>query len=1207
MSKQVHCPECQSENTPGSKFCNSCGARLPKSTSILCPRCQTPNPHNNFYCDSCGGRLHAEQNNIPSEEEPKQEASDLPTSAKMFTLPTRDPGDTGDLDPASLPNWLENQSAESQEGEGADKLPRLSDLTPEERKAAEDLPGWLINTENEELLIDSPDDITTEHFLHLIQDINEEEREKLSGLLSDPSIAGETANLPDWLKDVAQPTSKDTFTPSTEEDPQVERVGDSDDDEADWLFALDATDNEAAQSTAEATLAQEETNPQDPDGIPDWLGELGPPRTAMLGNAEENEQPSAELVPDVNEDLPDWLTGEDDSPETSDKPQASEEIFADAYSFEDDVPDWMLDDEQPENTSQQETPAQDEALDDLTLDDAAATSLTGWLAEFDTDDDVVEETAVSPQEAPPANEGETQRSLTDWLTAFDEEDLVPDVESSEPIQPEKASEDSLPDWLTGIDEAVSAAAAIVDKPSAEVSPVEEDSFDWLSDFNDTTEDSSITNDATTEPTDDSLDLLSAEEISSEPEDTLADVLNLDISTDNSLVTGDTGPLPDWLDDLEPVAKTSSSFDSSELDNTLEDLFGAESKNETSELEWLEEIEDNEIESEPDSVDSSLAPLVGAIGAAALLDASLQDDDTTSDDAATLDGDPDWLSELTAFDSDDVVESMETAVTEPPTQPTIEDDFDIEAIFEATESADLDGFDIDDELLGVDAQTTGDWSDIDGILAGTADEEALPDWLEQLDDAPETEIIPIDSDEEPPEEIPAWVANMRPDETGELASVLPSALFTDSDASELLSDTGDLADADLPDWLDATVDERVATAEREPTGWFDSDGTVEDAPAELEALLADLPPAQAPEDMLQKAEIPEWLEELKPRELTGEAPPITESKLESSGPLAGMPNTIAIEPIIAMPRAASLPGSYAISPEQVQQVLLLRQLVQEEPKPPQPDTATISVNSIAGLRILVAILLLAAIIIGLYGPAFLKSKTLANVPIPAAAINSVISDNAGKTVLVAFEYTPALAGELNHEAETLLTQLNAVGSPILTTSQYVAGTAVAEAMTIPYDVTALGFIPGEAMGLRQLGNCLGKDAPVSPCTTLHNRSLNSDTADILADVGLIIVLTGERSSLVNWVEQVGTSSNVPIVIGATQALAPVVVPYYASTQVDGYLNGLPATVAYQQEYIQVQITDTPAKTLYGGLSLVYLVTAVILLIGGLALGFRKKKA
>lgn len=1203
MSKHVHCPECQSENTPGSKFCNHCGARLPKSTSILCPRCQNPNPHNNFYCDNCGGRLHAEQNNIPPEEEPKQKESDLPTSAKMFTLPTRDPGDTGDLDPASLPDWLKNQGDEdtSEKKEQTGKLPRLSDLTPEKRDTAEDLPGWLINTENENLLIDSPDDITTEHFLHLIQDINEEEREKLSGLLSDPSIAGDAANLPDWLKDVAKTTQKETAEPS----PDI-----IDEEDVDWLFESDTTEADTSQVAAKTTSAQEEISPQDPNEVPDWLGELGPPRTALLGTSDQDESPAVGAELNANEDLPDWLTGEADNAETLAESQDTNDSFSDADHFEDDVPDWMLGDEPFKDTPQDEISAQEESLDDLTLDAAAATSLTGWLAEFDTED-TVEETAVSSEAPPPADEGETQRSLTDWLTAFDEEDLVPDDETPEPTQQEEVSEDALPDWIAGIDEAVS-AAAIADKPTseAEAAPEDDDSFDWLSDYDEASEDTPAIDDTFGETTDESSDWLSNEENKTEPDDALADLLNLDVSTDASLTIGDTGPLPDWLDDLEPTADTSSQFDSSELDSTMEDLFGAKPKDATGELEWLEEISDEMVEPEPDSIDSSLTPLVGAIGAAALIDASSQDDD------ATLDDNPDWLSELANFDPNDSIDSMETEtatwadsaqdVSEPLPTPLIEDEdnFDIEAIFEATESADLDEFEIDDELLGINEQSAGDWADIDGILAGTTDDEALPDWLEQLDDAPEIEIADMEGDEEPPEEIPAWVANMRPGDTGELTSVLPSALFTESDASELLSDSGDLADAELPDWLGDTIEGSTSPVEKDSFGWFDSKEDLEDAPAELEALLADLPPAQAPEDMLQKAEIPDWLEELKPRELTGEALPLPESRLESSGPLAGMPNTIVVEPIIAMPRAASMPGSYTISPQQAQQALLLRQLVQEEPQPPQADVTTLSARGLAGLRILVALLLLAAIVLGLYGPAFLKSKTPTTVPVPAVSLNTAVSNAAGETVLVAFEYTPALAGELDHEAETLLAQLDAIGSPILTTSQYVAGTAVANAVTAPYNVTSLGLIPGEAMGLRQLGSCLGEDAQVPHCTSLHNLSLSNDMSNMLADVGLIIVLTGDRSNLVNWVEQVGASSNVPIVVGTTQALEPVVVPYYASAQVEGYLNGLPATVAYQQTYIQID--NSPAETQYGALSLVYLVTAVILLIGGLAFGFKKKK-
>lgn len=1126
MSKHVHCPECQAENTAGSKFCNHCGARLPKSTSVLCPKCQSPNPHNNFYCDNCGGRLHPEQNNAPSEEEPiEPEASDLPTSAKMLSLPARQPGETGELDAGSLSDWLSNQSEESGTKENTGKLPRLSDLTPEEHRAAEDLPGWLIDTESEDLLIGSPDDITTEHFLHLIQDINEEEREKLSGLLNDPSIAGDSANLPDWLKDAAQPKQKD------------------------------------------ASPVQEDDHAEDADEIPDWLGGMEPPKTGLLGKAGAIES-SPDEPDSVSDDLPDWLTAEPDETKTPAEAQTTDDIFADDALFEEDIPDWMLGGEQQAESSVEEQP-----IDEATLDAAAATSLTGWLSEFDIEDDEVdEETAVSPEELPEEEQSTPQRSLTDWLTAFDEEDLIAADQSTETPDQAAAStpEESLPEWLTGSNEATET----------------DDEFDG-----------SFADMATDEP----LPTAEAEDI--------ADWLDFDTATDASLSIGETGPLPDWLDELEPTAESNKQTDSSELDSTLADLFGESVDDATGELTWLE---DDESEDEPEADDSVLEPLAGAIGAAALVDAISHADD--DDEDGTLEDNPDWLSELAAFDPNSIPELVEdeTAVsTDPPEQPVeVESEFDIEAIFEAAEATDADDFDfdIDDELLGVDEQTTGDWADIDGILAGTADNEAIPEWLEQLDSSVDSEIILEESDEAPPEEIPDWVANLRPDDTGQLTSALPSAMFLDSDAGDLLSETDDLADAELPDWLETSIGQKAVTADKDSAAeWYDFEGDGEEAPAELEAILADLPPAQAPEDILQKAQIPDWLEELKPPELVaGKAAPLTESRLESTGPLAGMPHTIPIEPIIAMPRAASTFSTYAVSAEQTQQARLLRQLVQEKSQPPQPDKPAIGVRGINGLRIIVAILILATLFLGLYGPTFLKSKPPATVPIPAAALNTAVSNAAGKTVLIAFEYTPALAGELNQEAAMLLAQLEANNSPILITSQYVAGTAVAEEVAAPYEVTLLGFIPGEAMGLRQLGDCLGENALVSPCTSLHNLSVRENLADTLADVSLVIILTGERSSLINWVEQVSVSSDVPLVVGATQALEPLVVPYYASAQIDGYLNGLPATVAYQQAYMSANTNNT-AESLYGAQSLVLLVTAVILLVGGLAFSATKKKS
>ena len=212
MTITTICQECNTPNPPGGKFCSNCGARLPKNTRLLCPRCQTPNPTSNFYCDNCGARLVQEEAPPPSEAAAKE---DLPTSAKMFSLPTRKPGQTGELNADNVMDWLKaGQVADSSEPQrpktDTGKLPRLSDLTPEQRAKTADLPAWLVDSDSQESIIQAPQDITTEHFLNMIKQIDDEERKKLTGMLSDPALTGKGGKLPDWLQE---------FTRSAEEKP----------------------------------------------------------------------------------------------------------------------------------------------------------------------------------------------------------------------------------------------------------------------------------------------------------------------------------------------------------------------------------------------------------------------------------------------------------------------------------------------------------------------------------------------------------------------------------------------------------------------------------------------------------------------------------------------------------------------------------------------------------------------------------------------------------------------------------------------------------------------------------------------------------------------------------------------------------------------------------------------------------------------------
>ena len=175
--------------------------------------------------------------------------------------------------------------------------------------------------------------------------------------------------------------------------------------------------------------------------------------------------------------------------------------------------------------------------------------------------------------------------------------------------------------------------------------------------------------------------------------------------------------------------------------------------------------------------------------------------------------------------------------------------------------------------------------------------------------------------------------------------------------------------------------------------------------------------------------------------------------------------------------------------------------------------------------------------------------------------AAVDEARGETILVAFEYTPVMAGELDVIADSLLARINENGTAVVTVSQSAPGVVMAKQALERSEVAVsseIGLLPGNAVGLRGLGSCIGI---VASCGSMTGLSLDSEIERILPDVALMIILTSDRDSLVDWLEQVGTQSDVPIVAGLTQSLVPVAAPYLESEQLVGVVNGSPAVIAY----------------------------------------------
>lgn len=351
--------------------------------------------------------------------------------------------------------------------------------------------------------------------------------------------------------------------------------------------------------------------------------------------------------------------------------------------------------------------------------------------------------------------------------------------------------------------------------------------------------------------------------------------------------------------------------------------------------------------------------------------------------------------------------------------------------------------------------------------------------------------------------------------------------------------------------------------------------------------------------LSDSEIPDWLESLKPEELVD--PAAVDQPVEKSGPLIGLKGVIPMAAVAADPVEMGSMPEYTMTKGQQQQVALLKQLTMAEPAvlPSQPRPV-IEDNFIA-FRLVIGLLLIVVVIAGWFLPSIneiLPGWVMPPAPTYTEAAYSALDIASGRPVLVAFEYTPAMAGELDPVAISFLQRLAANNSTVFTISQVAAGVPVAGRaieQVEELDSQALGYLPGDAIGLRNFASCINA---VDACANVTGLSMEEETQSLLGQIGLVIVLSGERDAIVNWIEQVGTQVEGPMISGITQAMSPVAAPYIASGQLDGLVGGLPAVAAIDNN---VEEDDNFVAKAMNSITLSQWMAVIVLIIGALFYG------
>jgi hypothetical protein len=450
----------------------------------------------------------------------------------------------------------------------------------------------------------------------------------------------------------------------------------------------------------------------------------------------------------------------------------------------------------------------------------------------------------------------------------------------------------------------------------------------------------------------------------------------------------------------------------------------------------------------------------------------------------------------------------------------------------------------------------------------------------------------------PADKPAWLTSLEAASSLKLEGGMSQA---EGEPNELPVEKPDEEEEPIsappPDWLTRSV--TVPEGEETPTG-----------PGE-------------PEPAISPAELPGWLEALRPketeepREATGPVEDVSTADIVTAGPLVGLRGVIS--PQSAAIRAKK-PPTYSIklrvTEEQNSRVEMMKALLAEEDKPaPLPSPHIISSRNIFRW-VIVAVLLLPVmwmIITGSHNTALPQSG---NYPGLVDFTQQVQRLPSGAPVLIAFDYEAGFSGEMNMAISSVMTQLMNKTAYLTLVATSPSGPALGESMikfafqkqlgnieNYPYYAN-LGYVPGGIMGLLGLAT--------SP-STIVPYALNGDNVwagaplsgiSTIEDFDAVIVLTNDADTARNWIEQVGpflSQANRPLLFISSAQAEPLILPYYLAypSQVQGLISGLAGGMAYARSVGTIQSDGA-----WDAYSIGITVSILVIIIGSIASGIVK---
>ncbi len=551
--------------------------------------------------------------------------------------------------------------------------------------------------------------------------------------------------------------------------------------------------------------------------------------------------------------------------------------------------------------------------------------------------------------------------------------------------------------------------------------------------------------------------------------------------------------------------------------------------------------------------------------------------------------PDWLSGLQAVEPETPAEpaASEPAPTDLPpwlSSLPVESTAPEEPIPPMPEPADLPSW-----LTGTPAAEPAPVAEIPAEPLDSG----LPDWLSQMPAAPESAP---ESAAAPEGTLPDWYAAPPAAEPEEPAPAQPVSPFMGEG---------------LPEWLSQMPTPKIGEPAALP----------EPAPFELPAEMGiELPPSfadiQPPApvapagESLEPAMLPTWLEAMRPVEsVVPGATGTVDDRIESAGPLAGIQGVLTSEELASRYlKPPTYSSRLRVTERQRAHAELLESFIEEKSRPrgAQPETGLVPR---AVLRILIAAIMLVILLAPLLGGLQLTALPGASPEVSAFNTQMQQLTAAGESprVLLAVDYEPGLAGEMQLISVGAVESLMQMNARIITLSTSPTGTALADQLlrTALQDIPAyplvdqtisLGYLPGGESGLAQFANSPQQALPyTTDGQSAWSLPVLEGTAS-LSDFDALLLLTDSPDVARSWIEQVQPSlGDVPLLVISSAQAAPLILPYVQSNQVDGLVGGLYGSAAYDQ---LAQRPGSTARSLWDSYQIGMLLIVVFILVGGL---------